>query len=91
MEEARVPCGPVLSPGEAIEDPHVKSAGFLKEVDYPGLSKSVPVADFPVRLSESPGGIRRRAPTLGEHTDEVLGGLGYTQGQLAELREKRII
>ena len=91
MEEARVPCGPVLSPGEAIEDPHVKSAGFLKEVDYPGLPKSVPVADFPVRLSESPGGIRRRAPTLGEHTDEVLGGLGYTQGQLAELREKRII
>ena len=91
MEAARVPCGPVLSPAETINDPHVQAVGMLQNVDYPGLAKSVPVADFPVRLSESPGTIRRRAPTLGEHTDEVLGALGYTQGQLAELREKRVI
>jgi crotonobetainyl-CoA:carnitine CoA-transferase CaiB-like acyl-CoA transferase len=91
MEAARLPCGPVLSPAEVMEDPHVQAVGFFKDVDYPGLPNSVPIADFPVKLSESPGTIRRRAPTLGEHTDEVLGALGYTQGQLTQLREGRII
>jgi len=91
MEEARVPCGPVLSPAQTLEDPHVRAVGMLQEVEYPGLPRPVPIADFPVRLSESPGGIRRRAPTLGEHTDEVLAELGYTQGQVAELRERRVV
>ena len=90
MARARIPCGPVLSPEEVLQNPHVQAVGFFKEVDYPGLEKPVPVADFPVRLSKTPGEIRHRAPTLGEHTDEVLGSLGYTSEQIAKLREKRV-
>ena len=42
-------------------------------------------------LSETPGSIRRRAPTLGEHTDQILAELGYDKKAIAALREKRVI
>jgi crotonobetainyl-CoA:carnitine CoA-transferase CaiB-like acyl-CoA transferase len=44
-----------------------------------------------VWLSETPGSIRRRAPTLGEHTDQILAELGYTRQAIAELREKGVV
>jgi crotonobetainyl-CoA:carnitine CoA-transferase CaiB-like acyl-CoA transferase len=64
---------------------------FMKLVDYPGLPKPAPVADTPVRLSATPGGIRHRAPKLGEHTEEVLGEIGYGAGDVARLRELRVV
>jgi crotonobetainyl-CoA:carnitine CoA-transferase CaiB-like acyl-CoA transferase len=91
MEQARLPCGPVLSPQEALDDPHVQATEFLKPVEYPGLDTPMPIADFPVRLSESPGTIRTRPPTVGEHTDEVLLGLGYSQGDINDLRNEGVI
>jgi crotonobetainyl-CoA:carnitine CoA-transferase CaiB-like acyl-CoA transferase len=45
----------------------------------------------PVELSETPGEIRTRAPTLGEHTDEIMKELGYSMEQIDELRENRVI
>ncbi|MCH9673479.1 MAG: CoA transferase [Gammaproteobacteria bacterium] len=90
MAEARIPCGPVLSPEDAPKDPHVQAVGFLKDVEYPGLEKPVPVSEFPVRLSKTPGEIRHHAPTLGEHTDEVLGSLGYSPEQIDAFRAKRV-
>jgi len=44
-----------------------------------------------VFLSDTPGSIRHRAPTLGEHTDEILAELGYGKDEIAALREKRVI
>jgi crotonobetainyl-CoA:carnitine CoA-transferase CaiB-like acyl-CoA transferase len=91
MEVARLPCGPVYSPQQALDDAHIQTVGFLQDVAYPGLPTPAPIADFPVSLSASPGRIRHRAPTLGEHTDAVLTSLGYTLSELAKLREKRVI
>ena len=91
MEAARLPAGPVLSPQEVLDDPHVTAKGLFQLVEYPGLDKPAPLMKTPVELSETPGEIRTRPPTLGEHTDEIMQELGYSKSEIAELREKRVV
>jgi crotonobetainyl-CoA:carnitine CoA-transferase CaiB-like acyl-CoA transferase len=91
LESARIPAGPVLSLDQVLEDPQVKARGLLKYLDYPGAPKPVPLADTAVRLSATPGGIRHRAPTLGEHTDEVLRELGYSGEEITVLRRAAVV
>ncbi len=91
MEKARIPAGPVLSPQQVLDDPHIAEKGLLQETPYPGTPEPAPIMQTPVELSDTPGKIRRRAPTLGEHTDEIMGELGYNGNEIRELREKRVI
>ncbi|HKP86031.1 MAG TPA: CoA transferase [Blastocatellia bacterium] len=91
LERARIPCGPVYELDEVMNDAQVRARGLLEEKEYPGGAKAVPVASAPVRLSETPGEVRRRAPTLGEHTDEVLTELGFTADEIAAFRNERVI
>ena len=91
MEEARLPAGPIMSPQEVLEDPHIEAKGLFQAIDYPGLDKPAPIMQTPVELSETPGEIRHRAPTLGEHTDSIMRELGYQQAEIDELRAQRII
>src|ERR1700752_4050745 len=83
LGKAMIPAGPVLSPQQALDHPHIRASGFLQEVDYPGLPKPAPVARAAVRLSETPGQIATRPPTLGEHTELVLAELGYGAAAIA--------
>lgn len=91
MEAARLPAGPVMSPQDVLDDPHVAAADLLQRVDYPGLQRPAPVMRPPIRLSRTPATIERRAPTLGEHTDSILASLGYTDAQIAALRSARVV
>lgn len=91
LEEARVPAGPVLSPQQAHDDPHVQAMGILNPIDYPGLPKAAPVVGTPVVLSETPGRVTRRPPTLGEHTDAIMAEIGYSPEDIAALRARRVI
>ena len=91
LEQAKVPGGPVLTPQEALDHEHVQAIDFFKQVEYPGAKKPIPIADFPVTLSKSPGTVRTRAPQLGEHTEEVLTELGYDSAAIAALREERVV
>ena len=91
MEEVRLPAGPILSPQEVLEDPHIAAKVLFQPLEYPGLSAPAPVMRTPVELSETPGEIRSRAPTLAEHTDEIMKELGYSESDIQELKEKRII
>ena len=91
LEKARIPAGPVLDLGQVLEDPQVKARELLRYVEYPGAPKPVPLADTAVRLSTTPGSIRHRAPTLGEHTDEVLKEIGYSDQEIAALQKNEVV
>jgi crotonobetainyl-CoA:carnitine CoA-transferase CaiB-like acyl-CoA transferase len=91
LEAARIPAGPLYSPQQALEDPHIRAAGLLADTDYPGLPRPAPLAPTPVDLSETPGRFRHRAPTLGEHTDTILAELGYDRDAVAGLRARGVV
>ena len=91
LEAAKLPAAPLNSPQEVLDDPHVEAMGYLKRVPFPGASRPVPLIETPFRLSATPGTIRRRAPLLGEHTDEVLAEIGYGTSGIADLRRDGII
>ncbi len=91
LEDARIPAGPVYSPQQTIDDPHVQAVGFMKTIGFPGSPAPAPVADTPFSMSEAQPGIRHRAPLLGEHTDEILAALGYEPSQIAALRAARVV
>ncbi len=77
---------------DVLEDPHIAGDGIS---EAGGVSRrvptDVPIIETPFRLSKTPGTIRRRAPLLGEHTDEVLSEIGYGATEIAELRDREIV
>lgn len=92
LNAAGLPAGPVYTPRQALDDPQVAAMGFLRAVaDYPGLPRAAAVADLPLRLSATPGGIRRAPPTLGEHTTQLLGELGFSGAEIEALRRDAVI
>ena len=91
LEANRIPAGPVYTPQQALDDKHVQDAKFLHPMDFPGATKPIPVLQEPVKLSRTPLTIRRRAPTLGEHTDQILRELGYEPAVIQKLRDDRVV
>jgi len=91
LEKVQIPAGPLYSPQQALEDPHIRAAGLLADRDYPGLPRPAPLAPTPVDLSETPGTFRHRAPMLGEHTDAILAELGYGADEIKQLRADGVL
>ncbi|MCM5681808.1 CoA transferase [Schlegelella sp. S2-27] len=90
LTAANVPAGRIYSAKDIAEDPHYRARGMLQRViSAEGLSVEVPGV-VPV-LSETPGGIARRAPRLGEDTAAVLHQVGVTPEQLQQLRDRGIV
>jgi crotonobetainyl-CoA:carnitine CoA-transferase CaiB-like acyl-CoA transferase len=91
LGKAKIPAGPVLKPQQTLDDPHIQAMGFFQPTEFPGAPRPAPLARVPVFLSETPGAIRRRPPTLGEHTGEIMAELGYDQTAIASLRQQGVI
>lgn len=90
LREAGVPAGRINTIDGALNDEHLHERGIIIELEHPalGLIKSIAT---PVHMSDTPLVYRRHPPRLGEHTDEVLSGLGYNDSQLESLRQQSII
>jgi formyl-CoA transferase len=84
-----IPCGPILSMEELLNEPSLRSTGTIVEVDHPTRGKYLTVGN-PIKMSDSPTDVTR-SPLLGEHTDEVLAELGYAAADLAALRSNKVI
>ncbi len=88
---SHVPFGPVFDVSDIAEDEHFRLREMVVKLDHPGIEGKIAVAGIPIRLSETPGSIRRRAPLLGEDTDAVLATLGVGAGEIARLRASEVI
>src|SRR5207253_4125185 len=77
---------PVLDLDEALESELVRAREMVVEIDQPGAG-AVRQLGVPVKLGRTPGGVRAPGPVLGEHTDEVLAALGYSESEVAALKE----
>lgn len=84
---ARIPAGPVLAPSQVIAHPQVQASGFVEAMDYPGTPAAAPVIGAPLILSDAPRDAMVRAPQAGEHSAEVLAGVGYSPDEIAAMVE----
>jgi crotonobetainyl-CoA:carnitine CoA-transferase CaiB-like acyl-CoA transferase len=90
FEKAGVPSGPIYKMNEVFADPQVKHLGMAAPVKHPQLGDSA-VVNQPFKLSRTPSEIRTVTPEVGAHTDEILHELGYSDGQIADLRKRVIV
>jgi formyl-CoA transferase len=90
MEKAEVPAGRIYSAADIAADPHYAARGMIQSI-VAGAGEALKVPGIVPKLSATPGAIRSVAPKLGEHTDEVLLDLGFSDLQINELKEKGIL
>ena len=90
LQEADVPCGPVLDRTEVPYTPQVVENDMMVPLDHPVVGRTR-VMGVPVRLSDAPPTKLEPAPTLGQNTEEILGELGYSADRIEELRTAEVI
>jgi crotonobetainyl-CoA:carnitine CoA-transferase CaiB-like acyl-CoA transferase len=86
LKAAGVPCGSVREVGAVLEDPQLDARQMIETVDHL-TAGAVRVLGVPIKLSDTPGGVRSAPPALGQHTDRILeGDCGMTAARIEELR-----
>jgi crotonobetainyl-CoA:carnitine CoA-transferase CaiB-like acyl-CoA transferase len=90
FDAAQVPCAPVLRREDLPEHPQIRANELLVESVHPHAGP-MREARPPVRFDRTPADIRRPAPALGEHTDEILAEIGCGPSEIAALREARVV
>ena len=87
---AGMPCSAVQKVSDLMDNEHAKARGSIVEYDYPGLGP-VKAASNPIKLSDAPLEVRRLAPRVGEHTIEIMRGVGFSDGEIAALRASKAV
>jgi formyl-CoA transferase len=91
LETAGVPCGPINKLDEVFNDPQVRARECAIALDHP-MGNKVKLVASPMRLSVTPVRYDAAPPTMGQHTEQILQEiLGYSEEQLSQLRDKKII
>ncbi|AVE07667.1 CaiB/BaiF CoA transferase family protein [Pseudomonas palleroniana] len=90
LEAAEVPAGRIYSVADIVSDPHYQARDMLLKAELPG-GVSVKMPGIVPKLSETPGAINWQGPTLGQHTDDILGSLGLTVADIQRLKTSGVV
>jgi crotonobetainyl-CoA:carnitine CoA-transferase CaiB-like acyl-CoA transferase len=90
LSSNNIPVGKVYSLDEVAGDSQIVHRQMIVEIDQPFLGR-IRQPGIAIKLSETPGKIRRLAPRPGEHTDEILMSLGYDAEQIEQLRQRKVV
>lgn len=91
LEEAGVPCAPINTVDRVVNDPQVKAREMLVEIEHPVAGK-MHVPGVPIKMYKTPGSVDTPAPTLGQHTEEILNELlGLSKEDVDALRAKNVL
>jgi crotonobetainyl-CoA:carnitine CoA-transferase CaiB-like acyl-CoA transferase len=90
LNKAGVPSGPIYKMDEVFADPQVKHLGIAQKVHHRQLG-DIELVGQAVTLSRTPSRLKTASPDPGEHTDAILGELGYSAGDIARLRERGVV
>ncbi|WLH86283.1 CaiB/BaiF CoA-transferase family protein [Pseudomonas sp. FP2338] len=90
LEAAEVPAGRIYSVADIVSDPHYHARDMLLNAQLPG-GVSVKMPGIVPKLSETPGGVNWQGPTLGQHTDDILGSLGLTGADIQRLKTAGVV
>ncbi|MFL1494432.1 CaiB/BaiF CoA transferase family protein [Pseudomonas antarctica] len=90
LEAAEVPAGRIYSAADIVSDPHYQARGMLLNAVLPG-GVSVKMPGIVPKLSETPGAVNWQGPTLGQHTDDILAGLGLTGADIQRLKTTGVV
>ena len=90
LNNAGVPCGPIYNIDEMFDDPQVKHLGMAVPLAHQTLG-DIEIVGQAAALSRTPSRIHAATPELGQHTDEILDGLGISPDKISNLRERGIV
>jgi len=89
--ENRFQLGPCNNAGDVLKYPQLLDRGFWKEIEHPELGKSLKYPGGAVMTTQGRIGVRRRAPLIGEHNDEIYQELGFSSDELKNLKKQKVI
>ena len=90
LQAAEVPAGRIYSVADIVADPHYQARGMLLNAELPG-GLTVKMPGIVPKLSQTPGAVNRQGPSLGQHTDEILGGMGLAEADIQRLKNAGVV